>query len=253
MTRLSSSPRRPVRCAMIVGTSFAACACAHLGGVYTIRQLLDGEVPRYQALIIGQGLSYHEREEVAQENEARDFPGFSLLRPLAPRNLVHKSRLENILVTIPERRSERAFVLDLVYDQRAEVGSDHQSGQHVPGMILGEVARQSCLAVTEQFFLGDDLPAPYFMIESIVTQFERFTFPFPAEIHYTILEADLRPGRLRFVAQIDTVQLGQRASRVHVEFSARDRARLKTRENELAAEALDRCLQDHLCVLSGGL
>jgi hypothetical protein len=61
------------------------------------------------------------------------------------------------MLSLPRRVSESCFEADVLVDDAGEHMSDHVSGQHLPGMVLIEAARQMILAVTEEFF-SESLP-----------------------------------------------------------------------------------------------
>ena len=62
-------------------------------------------------------------------------------------NISHKRISHNTLIGVPRQLSESEFNISLNIDERCELMGDHQTGQHIQGMLLVEAFRQSFLAV----------------------------------------------------------------------------------------------------------
>src|SRR6056297_3072091 len=127
-------------------------------------------LPGHTDLMRGQGLSDQDVADLVSRIEARDPTGrrWSVggLRtaPLrADSKLSHKRETCNTLISRPERLDEDHYTLDICIDQDCELMGDHQSGQHVQGMILVEAARQAFLAVTETYFPNPVAEKTYFV------------------------------------------------------------------------------------------
>lgn len=157
--------------------------------------------------------------------------------------LSHKRRPENTLISAPRRVAENLFEMDLLIDEDCELMNDHQTGQHLQGMVLMEAARQSFLAVTEAFFLPDDGTRFYFVINDFAAGYHRFAFPLDAAIRYRITESDTaNPLRQSFSAEIEVIQCGKTAASFTTRFTAFEDARISAREEAMARDAL----ADHL-------
>ena len=137
------------------------------------------------------------------------------------------------------RLADNLFELDLLIDEDCELMADHQSGQHVQGMVLMEAARQTFLAVTEAFFLPQDGGRFYFVINKFGAEYRRFAFPLDATILYRIKDMNVEnPLRQSFAAEIDVVQCGVKSASFVAEFTAFEDARISAKEDALARDAL---------------
>lgn len=233
----------------VVGNKFRDFAVND--GVVTIGELEDqlhargpGHLPPNVRLVPGQGL----READMQRLRARlrgaqsasrvpDVEG----RPVrASRLLTHKYRLQNSIVSAPRRLSDDLFEAALLLDERSELMSDHQTGQHIQGMVLVEAARQMFLAVSEEYFIGYDDPTRYyFVINSMNAAFSAFVFPVDATLRYEILEKRVdNRARMFFRVNVDVMQAGRCATRVGYEFTAFHAERIEVKEREQAIAVL---------------
>ena len=157
----------------------------------------------------------------------------------ASARLSHKRRPENTLISDPRRLADNLFELDLLIDEDCELMADHQTGQHVQGMVLMEAARQTFLAVTEAFFLPQDGGRFYFVINKFGAEYRRFAFPLDATILYRIKDMNVEnPLRQSFAAEIDVVQCGVKSASFVAEFTAFEDARISAKEDALARDAL---------------
>jgi len=122
--------------------------------------------------------------------------------------LSHKKKACNTLIASPIMVDDRTYTMDLCIDQNCELMDDHQTGQHVQGMVLIEASRQAFLAVTESFFLRERNQQSYFVINSIKSEFKNFVFPVSAHLLYRVLTADINDRRQKFEVEIDLIQSG---------------------------------------------
>ena len=192
----------------------------------------------------GQGLGDQNVKEVldlASVSPHRDHFDLTLWRNRPVRaagRLSHKRQPENTLISEPRQVAEDVFELDLLIDENCEMMGDHQTGQHLQGMVLMEAARQAFLAVTEAFFLPEDKRF-YFVINKFAADYKRFAFPLDATIRYKITAKDIgNPLRQVFAADIEIIQCGMKAAGFVTEFTAFEDARISVREDALAREAL---------------
>ncbi|MFJ8668138.1 AfsA-related hotdog domain-containing protein [Streptomyces sp. NPDC093600] len=166
-----------------------------------------------------------------------------LVRPegeLVSRAECHKRSEPNALIAGLHQVDEQLFRASLRLHNDNELLLDHQTGQHVQGMVAVEAARQMFLAVTERFFASAHPGRHYYyVIESLNTDFENFLFPLDARIDYRVQDAKVDdPERLWFSAEIGLLQAGRRASVTRVTFSAFDEQLLKPKEHRRAARAV---------------
>ncbi|MGW5877689.1 AfsA-related hotdog domain-containing protein [Nocardiopsis terrae] len=197
----------------------------------------------------GQGMSTYEWQYLEDAVERRGIHDRVRIRPSrldpARRAEAHKHREQNVLIADLGRRDDQLFQAALLLNADNELLLDHQTGQHVQGMVVVEAARQMFLAVTERYYTHR-WPGRryYFVIDSISTTFENFLFPLDAEILYLVQSADLDdPERLGFTARIDLHQAGRRAASTEVSFTAFDTARLKRVEHRRADRAVEYAVQ----------
>lgn len=201
-------------------------------------------------LVPGQGLSdadLREMQALALSSAHKDAFDLDLWQARPPRAggaLSHKRRAENTLISEPRRTGEHTFDLDLLVDENCEMMSDHQTGQHLQGMMLIEAARQSFLAVTEQFFLPQDAGKFYFVFDDLSVSYKRFVFPVDATLGYAIREMDPSPNRQRFVVEVTIEQCGHEVAVVNGTFTVVKDARITRMESGMAREALE----SHLAV-----
>jgi hypothetical protein len=195
--------------------------------------------------IPGQGLGDGDVKDIldlALTSPHRDHFDLSLWRnrpKRADRRLSHKHRPENTLISEPRRVAGDVFEMDLLLDENCDVMGDHQTGQHLQGMVLMEAARQAFLAVTEAFFLPQDNTRFYFVINKFAADYKRFAFPLDATIRYEITAKDTsNPLRQSFAADINIMQCGMKAAGFTTEFTTFEDARISAREDALARDAL---------------
>jgi len=152
----------------------------------------------------------------------------------------HKHRLHNAIISHPERLGDDHFQAALLLDERSELMNDHQTGQHIQGMILIEAARQMFLAVTEEYFIGEQASEPYyFVINQMSVNFTGFVFPVEAILDYQINSKDVsNPSRLRFDVTTSIVQGGISATEISFQFTAYYAANIKKKENQQAEKLL---------------
>ena len=103
---------------------------------------------------------------------------------------VHKHHPENSLLSLPRRVSESRFEADLLVDDAGELMSDHLSGQHLPGMILIEAARQMILAVTEEFFSESLAGQRAYVWLGLDVTYGGYAFPLRTTLSYDIQTSD---------------------------------------------------------------
>lgn len=199
-------------------------------------------------LVPGQGLSDGDMAELAGLAEASPLTGRMdlTLWHAAPKRAdgrhSHKRHSSNTTISEPLRVSEDTFEMDVLIDEQGELMSDHQTGQHIQGMILFEAARQSFLAVTEAFYLPQDGERRYFVIDEMSVRYKRFVFPYAAKLRYVVREAETIGRRHRFSVEAAIIQGGAEAATFTMGFSVNSEARLMQIEAGLAETGL----ADHL-------
>lgn len=162
----------------------------------------------------------------------------------------HKRKSCNTLIATPVQVSEDLYRMDLLVDQDCELMGDHQTGQHIQGMVLIEAARQAFLVVTEQFFLIDRNQKSYFVINSVGSEFQNFVFPVRAHLDYRVISKDINDRRQKFEVEIDLVQCGKTCMSSRFSFTVYPASLIAEKECALAETAvatmLGAALQPHM-------
>lgn len=155
----------------------------------------------------------------------------------------HQHIDSNILIGRCSQLAENRFSLPLLIDERCQLMADHQTGQHVQGMILVEACRQTFIAVTEEFYMEENNNHSYYVINNMNIDFCNFLFPLPATIHYQLLEQDSNERRVRFKANINILQNKVQCSSMSVNFTVYPSEFISAKESELASTAANTILK----------
>ncbi|MBC7859541.1 MAG: hypothetical protein H7Z39_12355 [Burkholderiaceae bacterium] len=195
-------------------------------------------------LVAGQGISEADVQRIidAAPHQAVDRQ-ILLNHPVrASLRTTHKRRLHNSIISSPRQLSDKLYEVDLLVDERSELMRDHQTGQHIQGMILVEAARQMFLAVTEDFFIEQEAQRDYyFVINQMDVKYTAFVFPIGALLRYEIIEQRTDdPDRLSFTAKISVLQAEVAATEVLVKFTAFLAANIKKKEHQQAMLTLQK-------------
>lgn len=205
-------------------------------------------------LVAGQGISEADVQRIVDAAPHGSIdPCILLNHPVrAGLHTTHKRRLRNSIISSPRRINADLYEVDLLVDERSELMSDHQTGQHIQGMILVEAARQMFLAVTEAFFIDDeDHREYYFVINQMDVKYMAFVFPLGATLRYEILEKKTSdPERLSFFAKISVHQSTNVVTEVMVRFTAFLAGKIRKKEHQQAMLVLQK--QQELLARSTG-
>lgn len=162
---------------------------------------------------------------------------------IAGRDVVHKHRSENVLLMDLRREGEHGFRAALRVHGDNELLMDHQSGEHVQGMVVVEAARQMFLAVFEIGYRHRWPLREYNVIwNSVRLTFENFLFPLPAEVMCILRELSIDENKLEFEMLVEIQQAGRRVVEGTIGFTSFDSKRIRSVERGRAAQALDSCL-----------
>ncbi|MFI9269872.1 AfsA-related hotdog domain-containing protein [Kitasatospora sp. NPDC052896] len=243
---MSTQPRT----VLLVGDRFAGFAVHE--GVRTVSDfiselLLGGyaDLPERTVVRAAQGVTLAEWAAVREEAARLGLDGrleFQFAVPdLSPQGEVHKRLTENTLIADLRQEGSARFLATLRVHNDNELLLDHQTGQHVQGMVAVEAARQMFLAVSERFYASSHPERSYYyVIDTMNTSFENFLFPLDATVEFTTTRAELAdPSRLSFSAEISVHQAGRRASLTHVEYTAFESALIEPKEHKRAQYAVD--------------
>ncbi|MGW3029744.1 AfsA-related hotdog domain-containing protein [Streptomyces sp. NPDC001178] len=238
----------------LVGDVFAEFARHE--GVLTVsqfaRRIRDGmfhEGAGETRVTLGQGVSLFDvrfvRDTLARRGLAdRVVIDDLALHTRAGREIAHKHRPENVLISEPSPTGADRFESVLLVDAHNEVMSDHVTGQHMQGMLAMEAGRQMFIAVAEQYYLPPEaVGASYFVIDTFATRYRNFLFPLPAVVRCTVL-SHRSPHRTRttFHCELSVVQGGSETAGMEVRFTAFDTQVSHTKETRAAQRSLQETL-----------
>ncbi|WP_157960388.1 AfsA-related hotdog domain-containing protein [Marinimicrobium alkaliphilum] len=243
------------RILLVVGDKFSfyvqgkdAITLSQLHGLLSLPvQFLPGQSTTL--LVPGQGLgdtAVRELLDAASRSANLAHFDFSLWHHLPERAtsaLSHKRRPENILLSMPRQLSEDEYEMHLMIDEHSELMQDHQSGQHIQGMVLIEAARQMTILISECFLIPKSDVNYGFVLNSMSADYNNFTFPIAASIVCRIVEKQLdNPRRLNFVMEAEVRQCGMTVTAFRFSISAMEHERLGKRERMLANKMQDNYL-----------
>jgi hypothetical protein len=251
------------RTVIVVGVRFKGFSSEH-PDVMTISQILEelqtgmhgteGDTIRLRP---GQGLTAADWERLQAVVDRVGVAHRMHLDPFASEPLgteeVHKRLPSNALIAGLHSTEPGVFRAAMRIHNDNELLLDHQTGQHVQGMVVVEAARQMFLAVTERYYVAPERRGGYyFVINSMKTTFENFLFPLAAEIEYRVTEAAVGdPTRLAFAAEIGVHQGGRRCALTEVSFTAFESELIEGKEHRRASAAVSHESRLHAGVGAG--
>ena len=236
----------------LVGDQFAGMAA--VPGVHTLSEFIGdlhrgAPVPR--SIILGQGVQGYELEYLHAALESRGTDPHEIMRPASntqrvPRHLVHKHREQNVLLADLHQADDQQFRAGLRLHGENELLLDHQTGQHVQGLVITEAMRQLFIAVFELKHGAQYPDRRYYMVwNSISLSFNSFLYQLPAELTCKILEQDIEdPAKMVFRVAMHIDQLGNDAAHAEIEFAAVEDNRVKRSEMRRAASRVEALLED---------
>jgi A-factor biosynthesis hotdog domain len=219
-----------------------------IGQLKGLARLPNHVLDSHNVLMLGQGVPQEDVLSIidGHRNSTETSPRFEisdLMRVLdrAAPDASHKATPHNTLIGTPRRNSDDTFEVPFNLDERCELMGDHQTGQHLQGMLLVEAFRQSFLAVTETFFpFGQG--KRYFVINSMHVDFQNFMFPLPAHINYQILESDVTERRARYKTTLAAMQNGDQCASASIAFTVYPAEVIAKKEAEMAGVLTEKML-----------
>ena len=197
-------------------------------------------------LVPGQGFSDSAIEEIIaaiRSSSHRQYFDYSLFLSLPKRassKLTHKHNPENILISEPFCINEDNYALKVLVDENCELMNDHQTGQHLQGMLLLEAARQASIAVMEKFFIHSMKNKLYFVFNEMNVSYNRFAFPLACDLDFIIKEKDVsNPKRLDFLVEINANQCGASSAAFSFGFTMMENRRVENIESRLAKQTIN--------------
>ncbi len=192
-------------------------------------------------LIPGQGITTNTLRDVINHNESKInlyIINQSLNLPKAGSKTSHKNLCHNIAVSIPTKISESEYILSVNFESGNEFFQDHMTGQHIQGMAVMEVMRQSFLAVSDKFFTQPDNKKRYFVIHDMNTSFSRFIFPLEATVKYSILGSEKNGDKYSSDVNVSIVQANEVCATGKIKFTAYDANFIEKREHISAKDVI---------------
>lgn len=184
-----------------------------------MRRLRTRGGPRTLSVTIGQGLAADQLSKVRKLIESNpQAAAVGGIPVFVEKSLTHKRNPKNTMIGTPVRMAADRFVADLLIDERTEVLEDHLTGQHIPGIALMEVARQTWTAVTEMFFLKDTPHKQRFVIGSMRSTFHKYVFPLPACVEYRLVERQRNAAGQVFKCLVSVYQENVLATEIEAEY-----------------------------------
>lgn len=235
---------------VLVGDQFATFA-THAGVATVSSFVADVRAGHYDApraplgLDWGQGTTHYDREYVRDALSARGLlDGFPIVAPVEPaagRYSCHKRREANALVGGLRLIGEHRYRAALQLHPDNELMLDHQTGEHLPGLVVIEAFRQMLIAVCEQFIVSGLPPRAYgYVWHTLEMTFENFLFPVHTGLECQFEQVDMADARrVRMTAALQVDQAGTRCGLARIEFSALDARSMAVTEHRLARGRLD--------------
>ncbi len=234
----------------VVGDTFAALA--EVDGVRTVSQFvrdLRSGAPLPERLVAGQGVTDYELEYLSAALAARTR-GEVTIEPAAvervSRGIAHKHRETNVLLADLERVDATSFGANLRLHAENELLQDHQTGQHVQGIVIIEALRQMFIAVFEAAHGLRMAERSFFVVwDALDIRFTSFLFPLPARLTCRIVEEDLSDlNRMSFRVAMEVTQNDVSAAVADVRFGVHDHDRIRAVEDRRADRAVRSLLGD---------
>ncbi|EPC4825020.1 hypothetical protein Q1B88_004351 [Salmonella enterica] len=211
------------------------------------RFVWSGEIQHVNKIIIGQGVQLsdisrtitiirrHYPEKIAVIINLQDI---YYQHNKDHQKLVHKHKKENILITSPEKIDNNNYSAKLILQDSSELLCDHQTGQHIQGMVLIEAARQTIIATTEKYLLqeaGITISDKYFTLTSLNVSFSSFVFPLPVTVKLIVLSKKTSShGKFTCECTVVFEQTGTKKVEVFFTFSVYDLNYITKKEHEQA-------------------
>lgn len=246
---------------MVVGDRFAAFA--HRDGVLTVsalvRSLADMATADDRLTVrCGQGVGVHERAFLRAAVDRHGLADRVTIAGDAPdpagRDLVHKHRPANVLLA-DVRQDGDGFGARLCLSGDNELLQDHQTGEHVPGIVVVEAVRQMSLAVVELRYGRTSGTSWTVVWDGLDLRFTSFLFPLPGLLRCRVEEAagPRRPDRVRCTMDVTVVQGEREVATARMACTAFEAGRLAAAERSRATRALHEFLPpgDGVCLPSG--
>lgn len=185
--------------------------------LFTVTQFLESfekrEIKANQ-IIVGQGINKTTLDKIQDRINKTSSGRKALLKEKVTKkidkDLVHKLKPDNILITHPEwfqLGNETFFTASLIIDENCAEMADHVTGQHIQGCLLTEAARQLGIAVLEIYMFNREPDSCYYETKKIVTEFHSFLFPLEVDM---LMSFKVKDGKNKEItAMVRFFQMGR--------------------------------------------
>jgi hypothetical protein len=193
-------------------TGFVRALPSFAAGRGVLRARLGQGVGEYERAYLSEAIGRHglwDRVRVTDDRPA-----------VAGRELVHKHRSANVVLEDVQATGGDGFRAGLRVTGDNELLQDHQSGGHVPGILVVEAARQMILAAMELRYFrrprGERHPGEWTMVwDHVEVRFLSFLFPLPATVDCELVDplpARMVADRIRCTGRVVVTQAGREAA-----------------------------------------
>jgi hypothetical protein len=199
------------------------------------------------ALHLGQGIAHERMFRLYAQlcGTSEPDPRVTLVPGTLPakadQELTHKQKPHNVAISVPREHGDGTYAADLLIDEHCADMSDHLTGQHIPGMVIAEAARQMMIAVTEKFFILTPHQAGLrFVTHQMSVTYHDFVLPFPVTLRLIPLTLR-RAGDHNLTASCDIrfMQSDRVVACATFSYSVVDKRYLESREGTLIERWLD--------------
>lgn len=163
---------------------------------------------RQGTVLLGQGVSYHDREFIERTLKERQLNAYLPLPPVADLSDTHKRTQENVLISVPKKYSRFNYGFDFSLTDKADRLSDHVTGKHIGAMLLMEAARQATIAVLEDEYCRSSDSSFGLILDRFDSQFSGYLFPLPTSLNTTIEELRSSSKNITVVVKTTAIQCG---------------------------------------------
>ena len=196
-------------------------------------------------IVIGQGLSPRNAQDLQLKIHShlkhRQIRFINLCAHKVAHQLVHKRDARNVLITRPQHTGELKFSSHLVIDENCSEMSDHQSGEHIQGVLLIEAARQLFMASTLSYNVVPELDLKdddmKFTLTEMTIRYEHFVFPVDAQLTLQMYNIESTGSTASGCAKIDVFQFNKKCCEVVFEACAYSTKFLDSLERRCARKA----------------
>jgi len=203
--------------------------------------------------VLGQGVNYQIAQDIIDSyntmSDVIDNVDISDIHKatLSERNkLAHKVKPCNVIIGLVKKISEDNFELPLLVDDNCELLQDHQTGQHIQGIMIIEAFRQAIVAVTEEFYPINRGKKSTLVVSSINTYYNNFLFPLPTTITFNVIKKQATNNKQTITALLEARQNGEVCAYTECEYTVCPSSIMKRAEIKMATSVTNDYLENTL-------